>query len=162
MKKIGNKKILIKLIDHIYKEIGSKAAHLHEPHIFGNEHKYLSNCIEGNLISSVGKYIRKFENIISKFTKSKYCVATVNGTSALHLSLLSSSILSSDDIIIPSFNYVAAANVVKYIGASIIFVDINKDNLTIDVNKLKYFLKKIHSNMEKIQLIKILIEKFQQ
>ncbi len=142
MKKIGNKKILIKLIDHIYKEIGSKAAHLHEPHIFGNEHKYLSNCIEGNLISSVGKYIRKFENIISKFTKSKYCVATVNGTSALHLSLLSSSILSSDDIIIPSFNYVAAANVVKYIGASIIFVDINKDNLTIDVNKLKYFLKK--------------------
>ena len=60
----------------------------------------------------------------------------------MHLSLLSSSILSSDDIIIPSFNYVAAANVVKYIGASIIFVDINKDNLTIDVNKLKYFLKK--------------------
>ena len=135
------KKNVHKLIDSLYQEIGKKIAFLHEPHIFGNEHKYILNCIKQNSLSSVGKYINRFENIISRFTKSKYCVSCINGTSALHLSLLTANVTKSDEVIIPSFNYVAAANAVKYVGASIIFLDINLYNLTIDVKKLKNYLK---------------------
>ena len=142
MTKSSKTKNLNKLIDYIQKEIGKQNAFLHEPHIFGNEYKYLENCIKENSLSSFGKYIIKFENIISKFTKSKYCVSCINGTSALHLSLLTANVSKSDEIIIPSFNYVAAANAVKYIGGSIIFVDINTENLTIDIKKLKDYLKK--------------------
>ena len=93
------------------------------------------------MISSMGKYINTFENIISTFTKVKYCVSTVNGTSALHLSLLAEDVKTNDEVIMPSFNYVAAANVTKYIGSSIIFLDINNKSLTIDIDKLKDFLK---------------------
>ncbi len=142
MTKISKTKNFRKLIENIREEIGKTNAFLHEPHIFGNEYKYLANCIKENSLSSFGKYIPRFESIISKFTKSKYCVSCVNGTSALHLSLLTANVSKSDEIIIPSFNYVAAANAVKYIGGSIIFLDINAQTLTIDINKLKDYLKK--------------------
>lgn len=137
----SNSKILNNIIDNIYIELGKKITHLHEPHTFGNEYEYVKKCIEDNMISSMGKYINTFENIISTFTKVKYCVSTVNGTSALHLSLLAEDVKTNDEVIMPSFNYVAAANVTKYIGSSIIFLDINNKSLTIDIDKLKDFLK---------------------
>ena len=58
-----------------------------------------------------------------------------------HISLLTADVEKNDEVIIPSFNYVAAANVIKYVGSSIIFADINPVKLTIDIDKLKFFLK---------------------
>ncbi len=137
-----NKKNKIdEIINNIYEELGKKDTYLHEPHIFGNEFKYVKNCLEENSISSFGKYIKKFEKILLNYTNAKYCVSTVNGTSGLHISLLTADVEKNDEVIIPSFNYVAAANVIKYVGSSIIFADISPIKLTIDIDKLKFFLK---------------------
>ena len=61
---------------------------LHRPVFEGNERQYLINCIDSNFVSSVGSKVTEFEQKIADFTGSKYAVATVNGTSALHVSLI--------------------------------------------------------------------------
>ena len=61
---------------------------LHEPFFSGNETKYLEACVSTNFVSSVGIFVSKFEKMLSELTGAKHVIATVNGTSALHLSLL--------------------------------------------------------------------------
>ena len=61
---------------------------LHEPRFIGNEKKYLNDCIDSTFVSSVGKYVDMFEEQFAKTVGSRYAIATVNGTSALHISLL--------------------------------------------------------------------------
>jgi len=58
---------------------------LHEPLFNGNEKKYLNDCIDSTFVSSVGKYVDIFEEQFAKKVGSKYAIATVNGTSALHI-----------------------------------------------------------------------------
>ena len=60
------------IIKSITKVVGKKKHHLHEPLFLGNEIKYLKKTIATNLVSSVGKFVKKFEDQITKFTKSKY------------------------------------------------------------------------------------------
>ena len=61
---------------------------LHEPKFIGNEKKYLNDCIDSTFVSSVGKYVDRFEKEFAKTVGSKFAIATVNGTAALHISLL--------------------------------------------------------------------------
>ena len=61
---------------------------LHEPRFIGNEKKYLDDCIDSTFVSSVGAYVDLFEQKMGEITGSKYAIALVNGTNALHLSLL--------------------------------------------------------------------------
>ena len=65
---------------------------LHEPKFIGNEKKYLNHCIDSNFVSSVGEFVDTFESKIAEYTGSKFAVATSNGTSAIHLALLSSDV----------------------------------------------------------------------
>ena len=74
------------IIKSIRKEVGKQKHHLHEPLFFGNEIKYLKKTITTNLVSSVGPFVKWFENQITKFTRSKYTISVVNCTEALHLS----------------------------------------------------------------------------
>lgn len=60
---------------------------LHEPVFLGNEKKYLNECIDSTFVSSVGKFVDKFEQMVVEFTGAKYAIATVNGTAALHMAL---------------------------------------------------------------------------
>ena len=78
-----------KIIFAIKSVIGKKCNSIHEPTLQGNELIYLQKCIKTNFVSSVGPYVKKFERQISKYTKSKHSIATVNGTSALHIALKS-------------------------------------------------------------------------
>ena len=61
---------------------------LHEPKFIGNEKKYLNECVDSTFVSSIGKFVDKFEEKIAEYTGAKYAVATNNGTSALHVALL--------------------------------------------------------------------------
>src|SRR3990167_2474250 len=61
---------------------------LHEPCFFGNEWNYVKECLDTGWVSSVGKFVDKFEQDLAQFTGAKYAVATVNGTSALHICYL--------------------------------------------------------------------------
>lgn len=136
------KKKILNIIKVIKLNFKNKFLSLHEPHFNGNEIKYLKNCINYNEVSSIGRYVKKFEEMLCSYTKSRYCIATVNGTSALHAAMYLSEIKPKDQVIIPSFNFVASANALRYLGADPIFVDIEKKTLGIDPEKLNYFLEK--------------------
>ena len=98
---------------------------LFTPFIGSNERKYVLDCIKTKWISSRGHYINKFENKFSKFTRSRYSISVNNGTAALHLSLLALNIKKGDEVIVPSFTYVAPVNAIRYVDATPIFIDVN-------------------------------------
>jgi perosamine synthetase len=109
----------------------------YKPFIGIEEKKKLLDCLKSSWISSKGKYIELFENKFSTYTKIKYCATTTNGTTALHLALLSLEFKSGDEILVPSFTYIASVNCIKYLNAKVVFVDSDIDNYQIDINDLK-------------------------
>jgi len=84
-----------------------------------------------------GKRVQQFEKLLSKFVKSKFAVAVNSGTAALQASLYAIDIKPGDEVLVPSFTFVATANSVKSVGAKPVFVDILNDNYTMDPNDLK-------------------------
>ena len=133
-----------KIILNIFKKkFKNKKIYLHEPDIKKSDHIYLKKCISENNISSTGKFIQKFEKKISNFTGSKYVVLTNSGTSALHISCLLSNIKKEEEVLVPSFTFVATVNVIKYCNATPHFVEVEHKNLNIDFIKLRKYLKKI-------------------
>ena len=83
-----------------------------KPYFFGQEKKYLLNAIKSSWISG-GPYILKLEQIIKKKLKSNYAFAVNNGTSAIHLAFLAAGLKPGDEIIVPGYGYMAAANIAK-------------------------------------------------
>jgi perosamine synthetase len=114
---------------------------LSTPVISGNEWKYIKDCLDTGWVSSVGSYVSRFEEIVMDYVGCKYGIAVVNGTAALHLSLIACEVKSGDEVIVPSLTFVATANVVKYCGAEPVFVDCDDETLCLDVGKLKLFLE---------------------
>lgn len=114
---------------------------LHEPVFIGKEKDYLLKCIDSTYVSYVGEFVDKFEKSIEKFTGSKYAIATVNGTSALHIALLLAGVEREDEVITQPLTFVATCNAIKYIGAQPVFVDISKNTLGMAPESLEYFFK---------------------
>lgn len=131
------------IIKSIKNVVGKQKHHLHEPLFFGNEVKYLKKTISTNLVSSVGPFVNKFEDQITKFTKSKYTISTVNGTEALHLSLVACGVKNNDEVLVPTITFVGTANAIVYSGAVPHFVDSEFETLGIDPLKLEKYLEKI-------------------
>lgn len=114
---------------------------LHEPKFIGNEKKYLNECIDSTFVSSVGKFVDKFEEMIAKYTGAKYAVATSNGTSALHISLLLCGVESGDEVITQPLTFVATCNAIDYCNAKPIFVDVDRETMGLSSDALKEFLE---------------------
>lgn len=114
---------------------------LSEPEISGNEWKYIKECLDTGWVSSVGGYVEKFEKMLASYSGTGYAVATVNGTSALHVSLIACGISSGDEVIVPTLTFIAPVNAVRYCGAYPVFMDCDKDTLCIDVQKTSEFIK---------------------
>jgi len=114
---------------------------LHEPKFIGNEKKYLNECIDSTFVSSVGKFVDKFEEMIAKYTGAKYAVATSNGTSALHISLLLCGVESGDEVITQPLTFVATCNAIDYCNAKPIFVDVDRETTGLSSDALKEFLE---------------------
>ena len=130
------------LIQILKKVCGNKNRALHEPSFFGNEVDEISKCIKSTYVSTKSNYINKFEEKIKKITKAKYAVATVNCTAALHMGLLSLDLKPNDEVLIPSFNFVAAANAISYCGGTPNFIEIDEETLGVDPKKLEDYLNK--------------------
>jgi len=120
--------------------VNRKPIPLSVPQISGNEWKYVKECLDTGWVSSVGSYVNRFENELARYTGAKYAVATLNGTSALHTSLMLSDIDEGDEVIVPTVTFIAPVNAVKYIGATPVFIDCD-NYLNIDINKLIDFFK---------------------
>jgi perosamine synthetase len=131
------------IIKSITKVVGKRKHHLHEPFFFGNEIKYLKKTITTNLVSSVGPFVKKFEDQIIKFTKSKYAISVVNGTEALHLSLVACGVKNNDEVLVPTITFSGTVNAIVYSGAIPHFVDSEFETLGVDPLKLEKYLEKI-------------------
>jgi perosamine synthetase len=123
--------------------VGQKSVPLHEPVFSSLEQEYVQNCIESTFVSSVGEFVNKFEVEICSYTGAKYAVATVNGTSALHLGLLVAGVTNDDEVLIPTLSFIATANAVAYCGAVPHFIDSDLLTLGVDVLKLRIYLQKV-------------------
>ena len=110
------------------------------PVISGNEWKYIKECLDTEWVSSVGSYVSRFEEMVARYVGVKYAVATVNGTSALHISLIACNVKPEDEVIVPALTFVAPVNVVRYCGAHPVFMDCDLNSLCIDVKKVSGFI----------------------
>jgi len=115
---------------------------LHEPKFIGNEKRYLNQCIDTTFVSSVGKFVGKFEKKIAKYTSTKYAIATTNGTSALHISLILAGVKQDDEVITQPLNFIASCNAISYCNAKPIFIDVDKDTMGLSPSALRSFLEK--------------------
>jgi perosamine synthetase len=111
------------------------------PNIAGNEWKYVKECLDTGWISSVGSYVNKFEQMVADFAGAKYGIAAVNGTAALHISLLLSGVQRDDYVILPNLTFVASANSIKYIGAEPLLIDADPLLWQMDLDLLEEFLE---------------------
>jgi perosamine synthetase len=114
---------------------------LHEPRFAGNEKKYLNECIDSTFVSSVGKFVDEFEEKIASYTGAKYAIATSNGTSALHISLLLADVDKNSEVITQPLTFVATCNAISYCGAQPVFVDVDRDTMGLSPSALKRFLE---------------------
>lgn len=131
------------IVDAIRSVVGRKYAGLHEPCFNGNELTYIKECIDTTYVSSVGKFVDRFESDIADYTDAKYAVAVMNGTAALHIALKLAGIESGDEVLVPALTFVATANSVSYCGAIPHFVDSNESTLGVCPHALHSYLKKI-------------------
>jgi len=112
---------------------------LSEPYLFGNEKKYLIECIKTNWLAS-GKYVDNFEKKIKKTTNAKFVISNINGTSSLQLALRILNPKSGDEVLVPSITFIASINSVIYNSCSPVFFDCD-EHLNININDLINFLK---------------------
>ena len=130
------------IINSIQKIYNTKAfIPLSEPRFNGNEKKYLNDCIDSTFVSSVGKYVDRLEEEFAKKVGSKYAIATVNGTSALHISLILADVKRDDEVITQALTFVATCNAISYIGAKPIFIDVDLDTMGLSPKSLLNFLE---------------------
>ncbi len=80
---------------------------------------------------SFGEQLVEFETALARFVGSPHCVAVSSGTAALHLALLGTGLQAGDEVIVPSFAFIAVANAVRYVGAIPVFVDIDERTLNL-------------------------------
>lgn len=116
---------------------------LHEPLFCGNENKYVQECIDTGWVSSVGKFVDRFEKDLADYTGIKRAVAVVNGTAALHVCLLLSNVQSNDEVLVPALTFIATANAVTYCHAVPHFVDSAYDTLGVNPSTLDDYLAEI-------------------
>ncbi|NTW98601.1 MAG: LegC family aminotransferase [Geobacteraceae bacterium] len=142
MNNLGASSILAdKIVAALRSVIGQKSAVLHEPSFSGNEWSYLKECLDSTFVSSVGKFVDRFEADLAFFTGAKHAVAVVNGTAALHIALKLAGVKAGDEVLIPVLTFIATANAVIYCGAIPHFIDSEERTLGVDAAKLRDYLE---------------------
>jgi perosamine synthetase len=102
---------------------------LHEPRFTGNDKAYVMDAIDSTYVSSVGKYVDQFEAMMRDYTGAKYAIACVNGTAALHMSLILAGVKRDELVLTQAVSFIATCNAISYIGAEPVFIDIDKSSL---------------------------------
>ena len=134
------------MFDHLAKFIQDKYRTnsfipLHEPRFIGKEKEFVSQTIDSTFVSSVGQYVNQFEEDIAKYTGSKRAIAIVNGTSALHLSMLMAGVKPGDYVITQALTFVATCNAIHYCQAEPILIDVDKKTLGLSPIALEAWLE---------------------
>ncbi len=122
--------------------INNRSIPLCVPCMAGNEWKYIKECLDTNWVSSVGSFVNRFEKAVADTVGTKYAVATVNGTAALHVALLVAGIRPNEEVLVSDLTFIAPANAIRYVGAWPVFMDAEPAYWQMDVQKMKLFLEK--------------------
>ena len=130
-----------RIVQAIRSVVGEGNAVLHEPRFAGNEWIYLKDCLDSTFVSSVGRYVDRFEADLAAFTGARHAVAVVNGTAALHVALQLAGVQAEDEVLMPALTFVATANAVAYCGATPHFVDSEERTLGLDPQALRDYLR---------------------
>lgn len=112
------------------------------PKFVGNEKKYLNECIDTTFVSSVGKFVDKFEEMVADYTGAKKAVVCVNGTNALHMSLLLVGVERDDEVLTQALTFIATCNAISYIGAHPVFIDVDRNTMGLSPDAMKNWLAK--------------------
>jgi aminotransferase in exopolysaccharide biosynthesis len=140
--KVGIGKLAEGVVDFAKRIYGNDFIPLHRPVFEGNERQYLVNCIDSNFVSSVGAKVSELEEAVARFTGSKYAIATVNGTAALHIAIELAGVKPGDEVISQALTFIATCNAISYAGAKPLFVDVDLDTMGLSPASLQGFLEK--------------------
>lgn len=117
--------------------IDRKTIPVSHPVLGGNEKRYVMECLETGWISSIGRFIRLFEDGFARYCETGHAIACNNGTTALHLALAGLGTGPGDEIIVPTLTYIATANAVRYCGATPVLADSEPRTMAIDAARLE-------------------------
>jgi len=110
------------------------------PEIRGNEWNYVKECLDTGWVSSAGPYVDRFETELARFVGTRRAIATVNGSSALHIALLVAGVQADDEVLVSTLTFIAPANAIRYAGAWPVFMDADPVFWQMDVQKASDFL----------------------
>ncbi len=136
-------KLADKVVEAVREVVGEDPVALHEPEFSGNEWKYVKECLDSSFVSSVGKFVDRFEAQIAEYTGAKHAVAVVNGTAALHIALSLAGVERDDEVLLPTLTFAATANAVAYCGALPHFVDSEERTLGMAPGPMREYLGQI-------------------
>ena len=112
------------------------------PVFAGNEKKYMEECIDTTFVSSVGKFVDRFENDMAAYAGCKKAVVCVSGTNALHMSMMLVGVELDDEVLTQALTFIATCNAISYIGAHPVFIDVDKSTMGLSPDALKKWLVK--------------------
>ena len=131
------------ITDFIHQLFGTEeTVPLHAPLFIGNEKKYLEECIDTTFVSSVGKFVDRFEVDMATYTGAKKAVVCVSGTNALHMALMLVGVERDDEVLTQALTFIATCNAVSYIGAHPVFIDVDRETLGLSPQAVKDWLVK--------------------
>lgn len=114
---------------------------LHAPVFTGKEKQYVLDTIESTFVSSVGAYVSRFEEMLCGLSGARYAVACCNGTSALEMALRLAGVTAGDLVLSQSLSFVATANAIAHIGATPVFLDVERATLGLSPTAVQLFLE---------------------
>jgi perosamine synthetase len=120
----------------------SRLIPLAAPEIRGNEWRYVKECLDTAWVSSVGPYVDRFEEMVAEVVEAEYAVATVNGTSALHIALLVAGVQPDDEVLVSTLTFIAPVNAIRYVGAWPVFIDAEPNYWQMDPAQVVEFLER--------------------
>lgn len=121
----------------VYRTTMGKMIPVCEPLVGERELQYATDCIKTNWVSSLGKYIKEFEQGFASYCGCKYGITTTSGTTALHLALASLGIGKGDEVIVPTLTMTASLFPIIYVGAKPVLVDSELEIWNIDVTRIE-------------------------
>lgn len=123
---------------------------VYEPVLGAGVRENVLQCLDTNWISSRGAFIERFECAFSEWTGSSHSASVSNGTVALHLALLALNVGPGDEVIVPTFTYIASVNAIAYVGATPVFVDSLPGSWQVDPHDIE---RKITANTKVIMAV---------
>lgn len=130
------------ITDFIHKLYGTPDfVPLHVPTFAGNEKAYLMECIDSTFVSSVGKFVDRFEAEVARYTGAAAAVVCVSGTNALHMAMMLVGVERDDEVLTQALTFVATCNAISYIGAHPVFIDVDRDTMGLSPAAVQQWLE---------------------